>query len=111
MRIKKGDTVYVRTGAYKGKTGRVLHADPDKGVVLVEGINRRKRHQRPTQKGPKGGIISVEASVPITTISIFHSSFNICLLVSTTIFLALSRGTLSSLENRKSAHCGLGSFI
>ena len=74
MRIKKGDTVYVRTGEYKGKTGRVLHVDPDKGVVLVEGINRRKRHQRPTQKNPKGGIISVEAPIQASNVSLYSST-------------------------------------
>lgn len=74
MQIKKGDTVYVRTGEYKGKTGRALHVDPKRQMVLVEGVNKRKRHQRPTQRNPKGGIISVEAPIHISNVSLYSSA-------------------------------------
>ncbi|HUV30078.1 MAG TPA: 50S ribosomal protein L24 [Acidobacteriota bacterium] len=74
MRIKKGDTVYVRTGQYKGKTGRVLHVDAKKNMVLVEGINHKKRHQRPTQKNPKGGILSIEAPVHLSNVALYSPS-------------------------------------
>jgi large subunit ribosomal protein L24 len=74
MHVKKGDTVYIRSGDSKGKTGKVLHVDPKKKRVIVEGINMRKRHQRPTQKSPKGGIISIEASIHASNVSVYSSS-------------------------------------
>jgi large subunit ribosomal protein L24 len=76
MRIKKGDTVYIRTGEDRGKKGRVLNIDRTKGKVLVEGINMRKRSQRPTQKNPKGGVITIEASVHISNVALFDSGSN-----------------------------------
>lgn len=74
MRIKKGDTVYVRNGADKGKTGRVLYVDTKKTKILVEGINMKKRHQRPTQKNPKGGIISIEAPIHLSNVALYSPS-------------------------------------
>jgi len=74
MRIKKGDTVYVRAGAAKGKTGRVLNVDNKKGKILVEGVNMRKKHQRPTQKSPKGGIITIEAPIDLSNVALYSSS-------------------------------------
>ncbi len=74
MNIKKGDTVYVRTGAAKGKTGRVLNVDVKKGKILVEGVNMRKKHQRPTQKSPKGGIITIEAPIDLSNVAIYSST-------------------------------------
>jgi large subunit ribosomal protein L24 len=71
MPIKKGDTVYVRTGSNKGKTGRVLHVDTKKNTVLVEGINIRQKHQRPSQKSPKGGILTVEQPVHLSNVALF----------------------------------------
>jgi len=74
MRIRKNDTVYIRTGADKGKTGRVLFVDYDKHSILVEGINMRRKHQRPTQKNPKGGIISIEGPIHISNVALYSSS-------------------------------------
>ena len=74
MRIKKGDTVYVLSGANRGKTGRVLNVDHKKQKVLVEGVNMRKKHQRPTQKSPKGGIIAIEAPVHASNLALYSSS-------------------------------------
>ena len=74
MYIKKGDTVYVRCGSYKGKTGRVLHVNPRKETVVIEGINMKKRHQRPTQKNPKGGILTIEAPLHISNVALYSST-------------------------------------
>ncbi len=74
MRIKKGDTVYVRTGDSKGQTGKVLHVDRKKETVLIEGVNMKKRHQRPTQKSPKGGIISLEAPIRLSNVALYSAS-------------------------------------
>jgi large subunit ribosomal protein L24 len=71
MAIKKGDTVFVRTGSDKGKTGRVLRVDEKKNAILVEGVNMCKRHQRPSQKNPKGGILSVERPVHLSNVALF----------------------------------------
>ncbi len=76
MRIRKGDTVYVRSGQYKGKTGRVLHVNMAKQRILVEGINMKKRHQKPTQKSPKGGIITIEAPVHLSNVALYSSTLS-----------------------------------
>ena len=68
--IKKGDTVYVRTGSYKGKTGRVLNVDRKKNRILVEGINERKKHQRPSRKQPKGGIVTIEQPIHLSNVAL-----------------------------------------
>jgi large subunit ribosomal protein L24 len=56
IRIKKGDTIMVRSGKYKGRTGKVLATHPKDNKVTVEGINVVKRHRKPTQLRPQGGI-------------------------------------------------------
>jgi len=76
MRIRKGDTVYARCGADKGKTGRVLHVDVSKNTILVEGLNMRKKHQRPTQKSPKGGIITLEATMHLSNVALWSASLS-----------------------------------
>lgn len=63
LKVKKGDTVAVLSGKDKGKQGKVLQALPKKDKVVVEGINKVKRHTKPNQNVPKGGIISKEAPV------------------------------------------------
>jgi large subunit ribosomal protein L24 len=62
-RLVKGDTVLVVTGNDAGKTGKVLKTFPGKDRVLVEGVNFMKRHTRPTQKNPQGGIMEREAAI------------------------------------------------
>ncbi|RKX26965.1 MAG: 50S ribosomal protein L24 [Candidatus Zixiibacteriota bacterium] len=74
MLIKKGDTVYIRSGQDKGRTGRVLHVDKAKNRILVEGVNMRKKHQKPTEKSPQGGIITIEASINVTNVSLYSST-------------------------------------
>lgn len=63
MKVKKGDTVIVTTGKYRGKTGTVLTAYPKKGKVLVEGINIVKKHQKARRASSVGQI--VEKAMPI----------------------------------------------
>jgi large subunit ribosomal protein L24 len=57
MHIKSGDNVTVITGKDKGLTGKVLKAFPRENKVIVEGINIKKRHRKPTQQGKKGQIV------------------------------------------------------
>ena len=63
LHVKKGDKVMVLSGKDKGKTGAVIQALPKKGKAVVEGINKVKRHTKPSQSNPQGGIIVKEAPV------------------------------------------------
>ena len=60
-KIKKGDTVKVITGRNKGKEGKVTSVDPKNHRIVVEGVNKVKRHTKPNQKAPQGGILTKEA--------------------------------------------------
>jgi large subunit ribosomal protein L24 len=66
--IVKGDRVQVISGNSRGTEGTVLRVDADKGRVLVQGVNVRKKHQRPTQQDPDGGIITLELPVDISNV-------------------------------------------
>ena len=71
MRIKKGDTVQVITGKDKGAKGKVITAYPETDKVLVEGVNRVKRHTRvtTTSRGAQtGGIVTQEAPVHVSNV-------------------------------------------
>jgi len=68
MRIKKDDSVIVLAGNYKGKTGKVLKVYPKKNRVIIEGVNIRKRHTKPNQANPQGGIIEKEATINVSNI-------------------------------------------
>lgn len=63
LHVKKGDNVVVLSGKDKGKQGKVIEALPKKSKVVVEGVNKVKRHTKPTQKMPQGGIIVKEAAL------------------------------------------------
>lgn len=63
MKIKTGDNVIVLSGKDKGKSGKVLRADPNGQKVIVEGVNVATKHQRPRKQGEEGGIIKVETPI------------------------------------------------
>lgn len=69
-RIKKGDLVFIRAGREKGKTGRVLKVLGER--ALVEKLNMVKRHSRPSQKNPQGGIIEKEASIHLSNLMAYN---------------------------------------
>ena len=74
IKIKKDDTVKVISGRDKGKTGRVLDVDRERGKVLVEGVSLIKRHTRPNpQKQIKGGIAERESQIAISNVMIVTS--------------------------------------
>ena len=76
MKIKKGDTVVVIAGKDKGAKGKVIAAYPRRDKVLVEGVNRMKKHEkiRTTQRGSKtGGIVTQEAPIHISNVQIVDS--------------------------------------
>ncbi|HTW08725.1 MAG TPA: 50S ribosomal protein L24 [Acidimicrobiales bacterium] len=70
MNIRRGDQVIVLSGTWKGKRGEVVRALPGKGSVVVEGINRMKRHQRTTQLRKRAGIIEKDLPVPVSIVSL-----------------------------------------
>ncbi|WP_426449939.1 50S ribosomal protein L24 [Paenibacillus sp. S-38] len=63
LHVKKEDTVIVITGKDKGKKGRVIAAFPRENRVLVEGVNMIKKHAKPSQQNPQGGILNQEAPI------------------------------------------------
>ena len=74
MRIRKGDTVQVISGKDKGKTGEVIRTLPYENRVIVEGINLRTRHVKPTQEGETGRIVTEEASVHASNVMLYSTS-------------------------------------
>jgi len=69
-KIKKGDSVVVRSGKDKGRTGTVLQVLPKDDKVLVSGINVAARHRKPSQTNPQGGIDRREAPLHISKVAI-----------------------------------------
>ena len=69
-KIKKGDSVVVRSGKDKGRTGTVLQVLPKEDKVLVGGVNVAARHRKPTQNNPQGGIDRREAPMHISKVSL-----------------------------------------
>ncbi|PIT92287.1 MAG: 50S ribosomal protein L24 [Candidatus Harrisonbacteria bacterium CG10_big_fil_rev_8_21_14_0_10_42_17] len=65
MIIRKGDTIQIRAGKDRGKTGKVLRVYPHDKKILIEGLNLYKKHRRPRKDGEKGEIITVPR--PLTT--------------------------------------------
>ncbi len=68
MKIKKGDTVKIISGKDKNKTGKVLRAFPTQEQVLVEGINFKKKHQKPKKGGQKGQILKKAYPVHVSNV-------------------------------------------
>ncbi|MDG4821200.1 50S ribosomal protein L24 [Asanoa sp. WMMD1127] len=76
MKVKKGDTVVVIAGKDKGAKGKVIQAMPRQDKVIVEGVNRVKKHQRiqTTQRGAKtGGIVTQEAPIDVSNVMVLDS--------------------------------------
>ena len=70
IHVKKGDTVLVLSGKDKGKQGKVVQALPKKDKVVIEGVNKIKRHTKPSQSAPQGGIISKEAPMAVAKVMV-----------------------------------------
>jgi len=68
MHVKKGDKVMVISGKDKGKTGVILAAFPKLDRVIVEGVNIVKKHAKPSQVNPQGGIINQEAPIHVSNV-------------------------------------------
>jgi large subunit ribosomal protein L24 len=68
QKITRGDRVKVIRGNYREQEGTVLRVLRDEDRVVVEGVNMRKRHQRPSQANPDGGIVSFEAPIHVSNV-------------------------------------------
>ncbi|MCK5912962.1 MAG: 50S ribosomal protein L24 [Desulfuromusa sp.] len=76
MHVKKNDMVKITAGKERGKTGKVLRVFPEKGRVVVESLNLIKRHTRPNQLNPEGGIVEKEAPLSISNVMLVCGSCN-----------------------------------
>ncbi len=79
MKVRKGDTVLVTAGKDKGARGKVIQAMPKQDKVIVEGVNRIKKHTRirTTQRGSKtGGIVTQEAPIHVSNVMVIDSDGN-----------------------------------
>ena len=76
VHVKNGDMVMVVAGKEKGKTGKVRRVLPNKGRVLVEGLNIVKRHTRPSRTNSSGGILEKEAPLAVSNVMVFCKSCN-----------------------------------
>ena len=74
IRLKKGDTVMVRAGKYKGQTGTVLVTHPTLNKVTVEGVTVVKKHVKPTQAKPQGGIVELTKPIWVSKVGLLDST-------------------------------------
>ncbi len=67
--VRKGDLVIVTAGDSRGQQGKILRVIPDRDLVLVQGVNVRRKHVKPSQKHPQGGLIEKEHPIHISNVS------------------------------------------
>lgn len=76
LHVKKGDTVVVLSGKDKGKQGKIVSAFPKKRQVIVEDVNKVKRHTKPSLKAPQGGIIQKEMPLDVCKVMVVCPACN-----------------------------------
>jgi large subunit ribosomal protein L24 len=76
LKIRKGDRVRIMRGNERGKEGTVLRVDREKNRVVVEGVNLRKRHRKPSAMDPEGGIITFEAPIHASNVMLLDPASN-----------------------------------
>ncbi|MCB0729658.1 MAG: 50S ribosomal protein L24 [Ignavibacteriae bacterium] len=76
MKLKKEDNVIVISGNFKGRTGKILKVFPKKNRIIIEGVNLRKRHTKPNQQNPQGGITEKEAPINASNVMILDPKSN-----------------------------------
>lgn len=70
MKLRREDMVVVITGRDKGKTGKIVAVIPKENKVVVEGVNVVKKHTKPSQKNPKGGILDVTKAIDVSKLMV-----------------------------------------
>jgi len=73
VHVKRGDQVIIIAGNDKGRTGQVTQVDVERGRVVVEGINMRVRHKKPTQQNPQGERVELEASLHASNVMLLDA--------------------------------------
>ncbi len=76
MKIRKDDMVMVIAGNDKGKTGKALKVFPKDNRVIIEGVNIRKRHTKPSQQNQQGGIVEKEAPIHVSNVMVIDPKTN-----------------------------------
>lgn len=76
IRLKTGDTVMVRSGKYKGHSGKILKVHPSLNKVTVEGVNIAKVHKKPTKLSPQGGIVEITKPIWVSKVGIMDTAKN-----------------------------------
>ena len=74
IRLKKGDTVVVRAGKYKGKTGKITAVHSSLNKVTVEGINIVKKHVKPTREHPQGAIAELTKPIAVSKVGLYDAT-------------------------------------
>lgn len=74
IRLHKGDTVIVRTGKDKGKTGKIIATHPRTNTVTVEGMNMAKKHVKPSKVHPQGGIIDLTRPIAVSKVAAYDTA-------------------------------------
>ena len=74
MHIKKGDSVVVLSGDDKGKKGKVARVMPKLGTAIVDGLNMKKKHQKPRQSGKKGQVMDVAMPIRVSKLALAEKS-------------------------------------
>jgi large subunit ribosomal protein L24 len=87
MKIRKNDNVMVIAGNARGKSGKVLKVYPERERVIIEGVNIIKRHSRPNQKNPQGGIVQREAPIHVSNVMLLDPKTNEVTRVGTKVVL------------------------
>ena len=72
MKLKKGDTVVVIAGKDKGTEGEIVQAFPDDDKVIVNGVNRVKKHTKPNRVSQQGGIIDRDMPIHVSNVMLVH---------------------------------------
>jgi len=70
MKVRKGDNVMVIAGKDRGKTGKILRAFPNREQVIIEGVNIKKKHQRPNRRNQKGQILSIASPIHVSNVQL-----------------------------------------
>jgi len=76
VKVKKGDEVLVLAGKDKGRRGKIVSVNAKENKCIIEGINEYKKHQKPSQKKPQGGIITIAMPVHISNVMVIDKSTN-----------------------------------
>ena len=103
MKIRKNDNVMVISGNARGKTGKVLKVFPDRQRIIVEGVNIMKRHTRPSQKNPQGGIIQREATIHVSNVMLIDPKTNEVTRVGTKVVKDATTGRKTRMRVSKSS--------